>query len=83
VLSPVFWTEASAGEHENERIALLQLRERAALAAVVRKLVVGKDRAGNDVGPHLRPPYLLLSSVRSMLTSFGSPAASPVTYGDA
>ncbi len=54
VLSPVFWTEASAGEHQHQRIASLQLRERAVLAAVIRKLVVGKDGAGNDVGPHRR-----------------------------
>ena len=54
VLPPFFWTEPSAGEHQHERIALLQLRERPVLAAVVRKLVVGKDCAGNDVGSHSR-----------------------------
>ena len=53
VLPPVLRTEPSAGEHQHQRIASLQLRERAVLAAVVRKLVVGKDRAGNDVGPHV------------------------------
>src|SRR4029077_3633791 len=52
VLSPFFWTKPAAGEHQHERIASLQLRKRAVLAAVVRKVVVGKDRAGNDVGPH-------------------------------
>ena len=55
VLPPFFWTKASAGEHQHERIALLQLRERPVLAAVVGKLVVGKDCAGNDVGPHRAP----------------------------
>ena len=52
VLSPVLRTETAAGEHQHQRIASLQLRERAVLAAVVGKLVVGKDGAGNDVGPH-------------------------------
>src|SRR5207245_8785442 len=52
VLPPFFWTETSAREHQHQRIASLQLRERAVLAAVVRKLVVGKHCAGNDVGSH-------------------------------
>jgi hypothetical protein len=54
VLSPVLWTEPSAGEHQHQRIASLQLRERAVRAPMVRKLVVGKDCTGNDVGPHRR-----------------------------
>src|SRR5207248_3579211 len=52
VLPSVFWTETSAGEHHHQRIASLQLRERAVLAALIRKLVVGKHRTGNDVGWH-------------------------------
>src|SRR5262249_29533456 len=58
VLPPVLRTKASAGEHQHERIALLQLRERAALAAVVEQRVVGEDGAGNDVGPHWRAPSM-------------------------
>ena len=54
VLPSFLGTETSAGEHKDERIASLQLRERPVLAAVVRKLVVGKDRAWDDVGPHRR-----------------------------
>src|ERR1700716_4695695 len=54
VLPSFLWTKASAGEHQHERIALLQLRQRAVLAAVVRKLVVGKHCARGDVGPHRR-----------------------------
>jgi FixJ family two-component response regulator len=38
---------------EHERIALLQLRERAVLAAVVRQLVVGKTAPENDVSSHI------------------------------
>jgi len=52
VLPPLFWTETSAGEHQYQRIGSLQLREREMLAAMVRKLVVGKGRAGSDVGSH-------------------------------
>ena len=52
VLPPVFRTERSAGEHQHQRIASLQLGERAVLPAVVGKVVVGKDSAGNDVGSH-------------------------------
>ena len=39
-------------ECDYERIALLQLRERPMLAAVVRQLIVGKGCTGNDVGSH-------------------------------
>ena len=59
MLSSIFWTEASAGEHQHQRIAALQLREPAVLAAVVRQLVVGEDCSGNDVGPHPRAPSML------------------------
>jgi hypothetical protein len=52
VLSPVSRTEATAGEHQHQRIVSLQLREFAALAAVAGKLVAGKGLAGNDVGSH-------------------------------
>src|SRR5437762_11795150 len=45
-------TEASAGEHQHERIAVLQLGKRPVLPAVIRKLVLGKDRSLNDVGSH-------------------------------
>ena len=69
VLPPVLWTKTSAGEHQHERIALLQLRERAVLAAVVRKLVVGKDCAGDDVGPHRRAPSMW--SAASLAASSG------------
>ena len=78
VLSPVFWTEASAGEHQHQRIASLQLRERAVLAAVVRELVVGKDGAGNDVGSHrpLCPCGIAFHVERGILGGLlGSPPA--------
>lgn len=55
VLPPFFWTEASPGEHQDQRITVLQLQQRAARAAVVRPLVVGKDRTRNDVRPHDDP----------------------------
>src|SRR5437870_13492815 len=58
VLSPFFRTETSSGEHQHQRIASLQLRERAVHAAMVRELVVGKACAGDDVGPHRRVPSL-------------------------
>jgi hypothetical protein len=61
MLPPLFWTETSAGEHQHQRIASLQLRERAVFAAMVRKLIVGKGCAGNDVGSH---SALLLSLFR-------------------
>jgi hypothetical protein len=54
MLSPLFWAEPSAREHQHQRIASLQLRERPAHPAVIQKLVVGKGGAGNDVGPHPR-----------------------------
>ena len=73
VLPPVFWTEASAGEHQHQRIASLQLRERAVLPAVVRKLVVGKDGAGNDVGPHRRARLHVERAILGCL--LGSPPA--------
>jgi hypothetical protein len=41
VLPPLFWTETSTGEHQHQRIASLQLGERAVFAAMVRKLIVG------------------------------------------
>src|SRR5207302_4320318 len=58
VLPPFLWTKASAGERQHERIALLQLRERPVLAAVVGKVVVGKGCAGDDVGPHRLAPSM-------------------------
>ena len=64
VLPPVFWTETSTGEHQHQRIASLQLRERAVLGAMVRKLIVGKGCAGNDVGSH-SAPFLSLSGNRA------------------
>ena len=77
MLSPVFWTETSAGEHQHQRIASLQLRERAVLAAVVRKLVVGKDCTGNDVGPHASL-YVCASRVPSMWSVASLAASSGV-----
>jgi hypothetical protein len=38
VLPPFFWTESSAGQHQDEWVAFLQLRERAVLPTVVRKV---------------------------------------------
>src|SRR5882672_6616288 len=58
VLPPVFWTEASTREHNDERIALLQLRERTVLAGVVRQLVVGKGCTRNNVGSHRWSPFI-------------------------
>src|SRR5262249_16784530 len=55
VLPSFLGTITPAREHQRGRVALLQLRGLAVLAALVGKLVVGKDRAGDDVGPHLPP----------------------------
>ena len=53
VLPPLLRAEASAGEDQHQRIAPLQLRERARFAAMVGKSIVGKGRARNDVGSHV------------------------------
>ena len=50
VLPPFLGTETAPGDPHHKRFALLQLRKRAALPAMIRELVVGKDSAGNDVG---------------------------------
>jgi hypothetical protein len=61
-------TEASAREHQHQRIVPLQLGELSVPAAVVRKLVVGEDGPGGDVGPQRRaasmwrPASLIASS---------------------
>jgi hypothetical protein len=55
VLPPFFWTEASARQHQYQWITLLQLRERTVLPVMIRKFVVRKDSAGNNVGPHVDP----------------------------
>ena len=54
VLSPVFGTVPSTGQHQHEGITFLQLRQCAAFPAVVRKLVVGEGAARDDVGSHRR-----------------------------
>src|SRR5204862_2953531 len=52
VLPSFLWTETSAGEHQDQRIAFLQFRKRALHAAVIRELVVGKQCTGRDVWSH-------------------------------
>ena len=42
----------AAGQREDQRVAALQLAERADDAGVVRERVVGEDATGNDVGTH-------------------------------
>src|SRR5262249_7703006 len=58
VLAPVLGTKTAARKHQHQRIAALQLREIAVLAPLIRKLVVRKDRARNDVGSHRRAPSM-------------------------
>src|SRR4030095_5504740 len=55
VLSPVFWAEPSASEHQYQRIASLQFRELTARTTVVGQLVVWKHGTGDNVASHLRP----------------------------
>src|ERR1700733_15007330 len=84
VLSPVFRTEGSAGEHHHQRIRSLQLREGTAHRPMIRQLVVGKHRTGNDVGSHRRAPSTwrapafaacTTSSFRSTVVAMGMLAA--------
>jgi hypothetical protein len=65
VLPPLLRTETSAREHQDHRIAALQLRNGAARATVVRQLVVGEDCAGNNVGSHANFYAFTCSAVRS------------------
>ena len=78
VLPPFLWTEASAGEHQHQRIASLQLRERSVLAAMIRKLVVGEDCAGNDLWSHTGLYTCTCSRVRSMWSAASFAASSGV-----
>jgi hypothetical protein len=55
VLPPVFRAETATCQHQHQRIPSLQLGQRAVRAAVVGELVVGKHRAGNDIGSHDTP----------------------------
>src|SRR5258705_12112070 len=51
-LAAVFGAEASAAEDENHGMRPLQFGELAAFRGVGGKLIVGEDRAWNDVGSH-------------------------------
>ena len=77
MLPLVFWTEAAADSTSTHGIALLQLRERAVLAVMIRKLVVRKDAAGNDVGPH-DDPYACAARAPSMWSVASLAASSGV-----
>ena len=58
-------------------ITVLQLQQRAARAAVVRPLVVGKDRTRNDVRPH-DDPYACAARAPSMWSVASLAASSGV-----
>jgi hypothetical protein len=53
-LAAVFGAEASAAEDEDHGLLRLQLGELAAFRGVIGELVVGKERAGDNVGSHVR-----------------------------
>jgi hypothetical protein len=52
MLSALLWTEAPTGEHQYERIALLQFRKRPVRAPVIRKRAIGKNGARHNVRSH-------------------------------
>jgi hypothetical protein len=56
-LPAVLGTKASTAEYENHGMLPLQLRELAAFGGVVSEFVVGKERAGNDIGSHVRSSF--------------------------
>jgi hypothetical protein len=54
-LPAILGAETAAAKDENHGVWALQVRELAAFAGVVGKLIVGEDGAGNDVRSHVKP----------------------------
>ena len=70
-LSPVLGAIPSAAEHKNQGMLTLQRRELAALRSMIGEFVVGKDRAGHNIGSHDLQELLFAGSpVSNIVTCF-------------
>jgi hypothetical protein len=52
MLPAVFRTKCAAPEYDDHRIVFLQFGQLAMFPSVIRKVVIGKDSSGNNVGTH-------------------------------
>jgi hypothetical protein len=60
-LPAVLGTKTSAAEYENHRMLTLQLRKLTAFGSMVSQFVVRKERAGDNVGSHIKTTPLAMS----------------------